>query len=115
MEFIREAGWGIYPVFLFGAFALTIALRHALRPAREFVPGIVGSSLVTLLAGVLGTVTGLQHAVEFIGRLPPDRRWIFLIGLREALNNVVAAFTIVVLVSILAAVGSYRLARRVEG
>jgi hypothetical protein len=112
---IKEAGWGIYPVFLFSAFALTMALRHAMKPAREFVPVLVGSSAATLLAGMLGMVTGYQHAVQFIERAPPDRRWLFLVGLREASNNMVAAGVAVVFVCILGTIGSYRLARRLSG
>ena len=43
-----------------------------------------------------------------------DRRWIFLIGLREALHNMVMAFVIECIVTLVATVGGYRQARAAE-
>ena len=109
-EFLHEAGWGIYPVLLFGGIAFALAVRHAVRPSRERQPLIAGFTIATLLAGGLGAVTGLQHSVAPLARVPDDLRWIFLIGMKEALNNVVAAFVITVLTVMCAMIGSYRLA-----
>jgi hypothetical protein len=114
MMFIREAGWGIWPVLLFGVIGLALSLRYALTPAPRLLPLIVGFAVATIIVGCLGAVTGLQRSVGDLGRVLPERRWIFLLGLRESLNNVVAAFTTVGVVSLVAMVGGYRRACRAE-
>lgn len=91
MNFIREAGWGIWPVLGFGGWALVAAVQQALAP-QEGRTRTIGLLLVLLmLAGVFGTVLGVQVSAEHIGEVSPGERWIFLLGLRESLNNMVAA------------------------
>jgi hypothetical protein len=113
-DIILEAGWPIFFIFAFGFAALAIALRHALVPQRSLVPLIVGAAAITLLFGVFGTTVGLIHAIEGTMRLPPDQRYIWVIGLKEALHDVGAAFALVILAAPLAAIGSFRMARRLE-
>jgi len=112
MDFFHDAGWGIYPVLLFGTACLGAAIPYAVAPRRDLLPLVVGFGVATILAGLLGAVTGLQKSVEYLGDLPPADRWIFLLGLRESLNNVVAAFVITVVATLLTTVGGYRLTRR---
>ena len=113
-EILHEAGWGAWPVMLFGLTSLLLAIWYAVKPQRRFLPLIIGFGVATILAGFLGTMTGLQHAVSKIGEMAPDRRWIFLIGLREALHNMVMAFVIECLVTLVATVGGYRLVKAAE-
>ena len=113
-EIIHEAGWGAYPVLLFGLTSLSLSIWYAVKPRRRFLPLIIGFGVATILAGFLGTMTGLQHAVSGLGQVTPDRRWIFLIGLREALHNMVMAFVIECIVTLVATVGGYRQARAAE-
>jgi formate hydrogenlyase subunit 3/multisubunit Na+/H+ antiporter MnhD subunit len=108
VEFVREAGWAIWPVFVFGGVSLLVAAFHAWRPRRERLALVIGSSIGTLLIACLGTVVGLQKSVEHIGKVAAESRWIFLLGLHEALNNLVAAFLIVAVTTCLATAGSYR-------
>jgi hypothetical protein len=49
--------------------------------------------LLTVVLGLLGTATGLQASVRYIHDIPA--KWMFLIGLREALNNFVLALCFV--------------------
>jgi hypothetical protein len=114
-EILREAGWGVYPVLLFGVTSLVLAVWYAVKPQPRFLPLIVGFGVATILAGFLGTMTGLQHAVSGLPQAAPDRRWIFLLGLREALHNMVMAFVIECIVTLVATVGGYRQARAAEG
>lgn len=111
LDFIKEAGWGIYPILAFGLTMLGIALWHALAPAARRITLVLGFGAATLLSGVLGTVVGLQHSVLHIRNLPADDRWVFLIGLRESLNCMVAALMLTIFAGLLATYGSYRRAR----
>lgn len=108
MDFIREAGFGIWPVMVFGAVAAALAASHALRPRPERMPLIVGASLMTLLFGALGTVLGIQMSVRYLDQVADADRWIFLVGLRESLNNLVAALLVIAVTCLLASLGAYR-------
>ena len=112
--YMYEAGWGIYPVLLFGAVALALALAHAVRPRRSRYPLVVGFSAATVLAGFLGTLTGVQNSVLYVSKVVESERWLFLVGLRESLNNMVAAFVIVTVACLLVTVGSFRSEKRQE-
>ena len=91
MDFIRDAGFGIWPVLGFGGWAVVAAVQQALAP-RDGRARTIGLLLaITMIAGVFGTVLGVQLSAEHIGEVGPDERWIFLLGLRESLNNMVAA------------------------
>lgn len=108
-DFIREAGWGIYPVMLFGAVSLIVSLRYAIAPAREILPLVIGFGVATIIAGALGTTTGLQATASFVARTQADERWLFVVGLRESLNNMDAALLVAAVDALLGTIGAYRL------
>lgn len=109
MEFIREAGWGIWPVLVFGSISLGLALHYAVRPRRSLFALVIGFSVATGLAGCLGTFTGVQNTVT-----NATNTMIFFVGLRESLHNMVAAFVIITITCLLVTAGSYRMVRRRE-
>jgi phosphotransferase system glucose/maltose/N-acetylglucosamine-specific IIC component len=113
-EILREAGWGAWPVMLFGVTSLILAVSYAVKPRRRLLPLVVGFGVATLIAGCLGTITGLQHSVAHISELAPDKRWYFLLGLRESLHNLVMAFVVECVVTLVATVGGYRQAKAAE-
>jgi hypothetical protein len=115
MDFVREAGFGIWLVFAFGGLSLAAAARYAAAPRREHLPVIVGFAVATLLAGALGTVTGIQLSARHVGELAAGERWIFLIGLAESLHALVVALVIACADALLATVGAHRLARADAG
>lgn len=112
VDFIVEAGWGIWPVLLLGGLTLGLALRHAAAPDPTLVPLCVGFGVATLLFGLLGTVTGLQASVRYVAHVEAPDRWLFLVGLRESLQNLVAALLLTALAALATTLGAYRQARR---
>src|SRR5262249_53074217 len=96
--FIREAGWPIFPIGISGVVSLVAAMRYAESPRRELFGRAVGLTITTLILGLLGTVLGVQMSARYIGEIP--EKWIFLIGLKESLNNLVASLVFATIVSL---------------
>ena len=99
MDFIREAGWGIYPVLVFGLSMLFVAGKNFVDPHTRHVITAKWLMALTAVAGLLGTATGMQTSAEYIHEIP--EKWIFLLGLRESLNNFVGAGVLIVLAMLL--------------
>jgi hypothetical protein len=110
-NFIREGGFGMYPVLVFGLFLVALSGWQIFRPTAERLPLIVGAGVATVIAGVLGTATGIRQAAIGIAPLPADQRWLFISGIGEALNCAVLALVLAMIATVLATAGSYRLAR----
>jgi hypothetical protein len=109
IEFIHEAGYGIFPVIFFGIFGLVVSVRHASSPARERVPLVIGLALATILMGVLGAVVGVQTTARALMSEVPMR--IFVFGLRESLNNMVAAFLFATIHALIGTYGTHKLVK----
>jgi len=107
IEFIREAGFGVFPTLAFGLAALFVGVRQLRDPERARVPIAGWLIALTVAAGALGTVTGLQASVSFIEQT--SDKWLFLIGLRESLNNLVVAFILSILTMLCLLGGQLRL------
>jgi hypothetical protein len=106
-------GWGMYPTLVFGLLLVTASIRYAMSPERRFVPLQVSLGMVTMASGGLGFVTGMIKSALAIEGAGPDRRWIWVLGMGESLNNVALALALVTVGAIAASVGAVRLAREV--
>jgi uncharacterized BrkB/YihY/UPF0761 family membrane protein len=100
----------MYPTLVFGVLMIGVSLVYARRPERRFIPLQISLGIVTLVSGSLGFVTGFIKSLEAIHQVPEDRRFIWLIGLGESLNNVALALTLVVIAVLVISVGAVRVA-----
>ncbi len=101
---IVEAGWPIWPVLALGVASLVGAARVAFaRAERGTAVALVAA---TIVMGALGTVLGLQHALEGIDTRGTIANVYYLVGLREALQNVMVALAFAVIDMLLLALGS---------
>lgn len=89
MDFIRDAGVVVYPVLVTGLVSIGFAARYARGRDPEDLAKLIVLALLCLSFGALGTATGLQASVHSIAATTD--KWVYLIGLREALNNLVLA------------------------
>jgi hypothetical protein len=110
-EAFHLGGWGMYPTLLFGVLLLAASVRYAVKPERRFIPLQISLGILTLAAGSLGFVTGLIKSTLALSEVKPDDRWIWVLGMGEALHCVALALTLVVLAALAAAVGTLRFTR----
>jgi di/tricarboxylate transporter len=94
MDFIREAGLAVYLVLVAGVLSTVWAVQYARERNPQTLTRLIVLSLLTLMCGAFATATGLQASVYGLSRTP--EKWLFLIGLREALNNFVLALGFVI-------------------
>ena len=111
MEAFRLGGWGMYPTLIFGLLTVAAAVRYAYSPERRFVPLQLSLGILTLGSGGLGFVTGLIASFQYIERVEPDRRWIWMLGVGESLHNMALALGLLTVGAIAASVGAYRISR----
>jgi hypothetical protein len=110
--FIHEAGWGIWPVFVFGLIALAAACWYAIAPRRQVLSLCIGFSTATVLAGFLGLFRGIQATAAVVDAGAPTE--LFAVGVRESLNVTVAAFVIACIATLVITAGSCRRQRALE-
>jgi hypothetical protein len=106
LDIIREGGWGMYPVILFGSIALLAALRRAFLwlVAKNHSAEVLGLedstplhlALLTFFAGLLGTGTGCYKVLE-LGSSGAISGQELLIGIRESLGVVLLSMVFVIL------------------
>ncbi|MGK4005167.1 hypothetical protein WMF31_21240 [Sorangium sp. So ce1036] len=94
---------------------MAASVRYAVSPERRFVPLQVSLGILTLVAGGLGFVAGTLKSFMAVGAVAPDTRWIWMLGLGEAHNNVALALALLALASLAATVGAYRVAQSAHG
>ncbi len=114
MVFIREGGWPMYPILALALGGLALSLRYAFFPQRSLRALTISLIVSTVVMGLLGTVLGIQHSAEAIPDVDREMRWIFIIGLREASNCVVAALALSLPACLAVGIGSWRISKRVE-
>lgn len=97
----------MWPVVLFGAAALLLALLFVVRPTWARLALAAGFALVTMGAGCLGSVMGIRRSTGVVTHVEhvPE----FLVGVRESLGNLALALGEVIVVVLLCTVGVYRL------
>ncbi len=108
-DFIREAGWPIFPTLAFGVAALAVSIKMIEKPTEQLASLVRNLSCLTLIFGVFGTIIGLQTTVRAVEQVEPAMRWIFVVGLRETLNNLDAALLVLFPTMLCYTAGKYKL------
>ena len=83
---IREGGFGMVFVLLFGFIALGAAIRFAVRPARRqlaFIRGMSYATLFAVLSAICSDLAAVFHAIPGRFHEAPDWHLILILGLGE--------------------------------
>jgi hypothetical protein len=112
LDRFHDGGWGMYPTLLFGLLLLGVAVKYAQSPERRYVPLLVALNVATLASGALGFVSGVivtANALASDHMVEPTN--ISFFGVGEALNNVAFALLMVMVATMAAIVGAWKLSR----
>ena len=107
-DFWREAGLFAIPIFLVGAFSLLAAVLYNRTRQQRFFALAVGTTVATLLVGCMGTIMGFQMALRHLGTLAAEKRYLILIGAREAMNDMVLSLIFAFMATAILTCGIYR-------
>jgi hypothetical protein len=111
-EFMREGGWGMWPVLLLGLVTVASATRYMIRPERYCLP-FIAALWVTLAVAVahstLTDVAAVFHGLEDPVRFPDGQlARTLMTGLKESTRPGVLGGIFLTLAPLLVAGGIYR-------
>ena len=70
VEFMREGGWGMWPVLLIGLVSLAAAIRYAVRPERLHFRFAAALWLTLLVAVAHASLTDVAAVLGYFDRFP---------------------------------------------
>lgn len=114
LEFMREGGFAMWVILLFGLGTLALAVAFAVKPRESAVHVLRSASRATLFATLTGLVAGLGAVFHKVPGNPdwahsPDLHLIVMTGLGESLANAILGFSLLTLAWLAATVGMRRL------
>ena len=112
LEAFKLGGWGMFPTLICGLLTVAISVRYAVKPEKRLVPLLVTTNLMTVIAGMLGFVTGVITTAMYVGGIAKvDVPQIATIGVGESLHNIALALVLMMLAAIASTVGAFRISR----
>ncbi len=115
MDLIREGGFPMWFLLLFGAGALVAAGMFAHKPKRERLPLLFSLTALVIFESIMGVFVDLaavgHHASENWEKFQPTLVQSLLQGFAEAMAPGVLGFGLVATVMLLTVLGFYREAR----
>jgi hypothetical protein len=109
-EAFKMGGWGMYPTLIFGLMLSLTAMRYAASPDPRVMPLVKSLGALTVLSGLLGTVTGLIKSIIAVAPLPPEKHFLVVLGFGESLNCFGLGLVFAVLAALFVSAGAYRFA-----
>jgi hypothetical protein len=111
LDAFKLGGSGMFATAICGLLLVAVALRYAVRPSPRTMPLLVSLGLVTLATGGLSFVVGLIKSCLAIDHAAPDMRWLWIVGMGEALHNVALALGLSTVAAVAASIGALRIAQ----
>lgn len=111
-EFMREGGWGMWPILLLGLVTLASSIRYMARPERYCMPFIASLWVALLVVVVQATISDLAAVFSYLEdpvRAPPAQVVRLLFGgLKESTRPAGLGGIFLTLSPLLIAGGIYR-------
>ena len=119
VEFMREGGWGMWPVLLLGLVTTASSVRYMARPEQSCVPFIAAlwvALLATVAHATISDVAAVFHYFEDPARAPDAQvTRILLVGLKESTRPAVLGGIFLTLAPLFIAGGLYRASAARQG
>jgi hypothetical protein len=106
--FFELGGFTMWPILAFGALTILAAGAFAVSPDAKRAGLALAAGLLTLLTGAMGTALGFVVTLTSMGAVPPETRFIAMIGVGESLTNFVLASGLCALAAMLGVIGAGR-------
>ncbi len=108
-DFFAAGGFGMYPIAVFGFLLVAVCVLYVLRPQARYQRLAITLGITTFMTGLLGTSLGVILSARYIYHVELARQLgVFALGIEESLHNIVLALILVVLASVIFAVGALR-------
>jgi len=111
-EFMREGGWGMWPVLLLGLASLVGGVQYAVRPERRTLQVVAALWATLLVAIVHASLTDVAAVFKYLQdpARAPDAQLprLLLVGLKESSRPAALGGIFLTLIPLLAAAGLYR-------
>jgi hypothetical protein len=108
-DFFAAGGFGMYPISVFGFLMVAVCVLYVLRPRARYQRLAITLGITTFMLGLLGTALGVGLSARYIFQVDPGRQLgVLALGVEESLHNIVLSLILVVLASLIFAVGALR-------
>ena len=110
LGFMREGGWAMWPLLLFGLVCLGAAVRFATRPGPRWL-AFTGAMWLTILTTITHAVlTNLGSVFRYLSTTTAsdDRTVLLFVGLKESLRPAALGGTFLTLAALCVAIGAFR-------
>ena len=108
-DFYAAGGWGMYPVTLFGFFLVVASALYAFRRRPQHLQLAAWLAVMTFVAGVLGTATGICNSAFYLHKVEATKQLgIFALGMQESLHDVMLSCLFMLFAGLVAGVGVVR-------
>lgn len=106
--YLAAAGPLVWPVLVLALATVALSAQYLRSGRLDLVPAALGVGASTVLLALLSVVVGFQLSVGGLGGVAADSRWIYLLGVSEALNALVLALAACALSALLLSAGGFR-------
>lgn len=108
-DFFVAGGFVMYPISIFGFLLVAACVLYVLRPEARYQRLAVTLGITTVMLGWLGTSLGVILSARYIQDVQrPKQLAILALGIEESLHNIVLSLILVVVASLIFAVGALR-------
>jgi hypothetical protein len=109
LDFYLAGGYGMHAVSALGFLLVAVSVLYALRPGPRRQRLVVVLGIATFMTGLLGTASGISLSAHYVHQVATEKQLgILAMGIDESLHNVVLALILVVLASLIFALGTLR-------
>jgi hypothetical protein len=110
---VRDGGFPVIPLLLFGLTAMAFAVRFAMAPSQRVLRttlALCAATLLTSINGIFAAIAAVgHHAPEYVKAHPGESlSEVVLLGVGEAMSPGILGFTILSLTALILALGVYR-------